>query len=114
MSEPYNTNIANPTDTTRIILVKILNFLGGVLVAQGGTLTNNNTPNPTDTVAILIQKLLNLISSLSWGGAVIGGAVLKDTVDPVGPPIVGSILFVNITTGNVWYNDGTAVWHPLL
>jgi hypothetical protein len=68
--------------------------------------------NNKQLLAAQLEKLCEL-ELLFSGGA--GGLVHTDTVDPVADPGVPSQLWINRTSGQVWYwNDTTGAWVLLI
>jgi hypothetical protein len=68
----------------------------------------------TREMAAVQTALLCLIYHQS-SGPTTGGSVIIDTVDPVADPGMESQLWINRTTGGVWYwNDTTDSWVSLI
>lgn len=69
--------------------------------------------NSHQLLAAQLELLCQIESQIGAGGT--GGLVHTDTVDPVADPGVPSQLWINRSTGQVWYwNDTTGAWVLLI
>lgn len=96
------------------ILCQIQRTLNPMATCNVEDLASDSSPYLSMTNKQLLAAQLEMLCQLVAAPGALGGVVI-DTVDPVADPGVESQIWINRTSGQMWYwNDTTGAWVLLI